>query len=185
MKKGSLVKGFLAALIIGVLFGAAFFLYFQHDRGNFIVSEQRPIAYHDRQENPDESILQEQTVTSGKLVGNLKIGDKTLGLTEKADYYLLKDNVSVVEGAKFGEPGLVYLYAFENNVKDSRNKSISVTVDTESYIYNYVAVYELNNETEVELQNYGIANGIVLYYQKTSEYGLQDKYEAMVFEEVK
>lgn len=182
MKRESLLRGFSITLIIGVLFGTAFFLYFRFNRETLVIENQKPLAYFDEQSTNLSS--DEDTAVSNVLFGSVEIGDKTLDLTENAGYSYLKNAASVTHGAKFGDVGLTYLYVFENNISDITDKGVCITIDDKSYTYKYVAKYELNNETEVTLQDYNVARGVVFYYQKAEKYGISDKYEALVFEEV-
>lgn len=183
MKRESLIKGILSALVIGILFGTAFFLLNNHSAEKFVVSNQNPIVYHDARETlPDDS--KKEATVSNILLGSAEIGDKTLNLVENADYSLLKDNLSVTHGMNIGKAGFTYVYAFENNVANAEKSGISITFNEEKHMYTLVKKYQFNNENEVTLQDYDASGKMVLYYQKTDEYGLLDEYEAMLFKEV-
>lgn len=185
MKKDILSKGILIPFCIGIVVTIAVFCTFLGMRNFIPVNNNTAIAYFDNgEDNKSNNIDASTQLKENQIIGDLYFSEIKLNIRYKSEYSDMANSVSVVDGSLFDKAGICYIEVLKNLIPNVETQNAIVTVGNDSNRYRYVETISANNRNDIMLYNGKVKKGIVLFYQKTEQYGFSSKYEAMVFEEV-
>lgn len=120
----------------------------------------------------------------GTKIAQITCADAELPVIDNYEYSSLADSVCYKKGANFGEVGVGYYLALDNNIKSFDEQNITVLAGEKTYSYKYKGKFSADNETEVLNHICNMSKGFVLYTQNAEKYGFSSGYTAYIYEEV-
>lgn len=175
MKKGTLIKGLILPLALGAVFGVAFFFFVSPSFVNFDRESVDSIAYFDSDDK----------APNNEIYAKLKFADTSLNIRQNCDYSHMISSASLKHGSLPDKCGIGYYCVLEKDIEGVKNANPVIIHGSDEYHYVYVSSFVCNSENEVFLAQPPIADGIIVYYQKTDGCGLKNEYEALAFREAK